>query len=88
MSEWVLIFEKRSVKDAKLLKRGNLWSHASALLEVLRENPFKNPPPYEKLGGKLRGKFSRRINKQHRLVYQVKKDKKLIRILQMWTHYE
>ena len=86
--EWTLLFERRSLKDAKLLRRGGLWRRAGELLDVLRKNPFQNPPPYEKLGGELRGKYSRRINVQHRLVYEVRKEIKTVRILQMWTHYE
>ena len=88
MSNWTLIFERRAVKDAQLLSRANLLKNADVLLEVVRLNPFQNPPPYEKLRSDLRGMYSRRINKQHRLVYQVKKDEKIVRILQMWTHYE
>ena len=88
MNNWTLIFEKRSVKDGRLLRRAGLWSGASDLLEILRLNPFQNPPAYEKLGGEFRGMYSRRINSRHRLVYEVRKKVKIVRILQMWTHYE
>lgn len=88
MSNWTLIFEKRSLKDAHLLRRANLWKRTDALLDVIRHNPFQNPPPYEKLRSDLSGMYSRRLNRQHRLVYQVKKNEKIVRIVQMWTHYE
>lgn len=88
MSDWTLIFEKRALKDAKVLRQTNLWTRTQSLLDVIRRNPFQNPPPYEKLQSEFRGMYSRRINIHHRLVYQVKKDEKIVRILQMWTHYE
>ena len=85
---WTLIFSKQSLKDAKKLQNGGLWKNTDKLLNVLRENPFQNPPPYEKLVGDLGGVISRRINIQHRLIYQVNKEKRLVRVLRMWTHYE
>lgn len=85
---WNLLFSKKSVKDARNLKGANLWKNAQKILDVLRVNPFQNPPPFEKLTGDLDGAYSRRINIQHRIVYQVKKDEKTVRILRMWTHYE
>ncbi len=85
---WTLIFSKQALKDAKRLKRANLWKNAEKLLEVLRLNPFQNPPPYEKLVGDLEGVLSRRINIQHRLIYQLSKEEKTVRVLRMWTHYE
>ncbi len=85
---WKLIFSKQSLKDAKKLKRANLWKNAEKLLTVLRQNPFQNPPPYEKLIGDLEGICSRRINIQHRLIYQTNKEEKIVRVLRMWTHYE
>ncbi len=69
---WTLIFSKQSLKDAKNLKRANLWKNAEKLLEVLRENPFQSPPPFEKLVGDLEGIYSRRINIRHRLIYQTR----------------
>ncbi len=80
---WQLLFSKQSLKDAKKLKSAELWKNAEQLLLVLRENPFQNPPPYEKLVGDLDGAYSRRINIQHRLVYQVFKEEKIVRILRM-----
>ena len=85
---WTLEFSKPSVKDAQKLKNANLRKNAEKLLEILRRNPFQNPPPYEKLVGDLEGAYSRRINIQHRLVYQPFKEKKIVRVLRMWTHYE
>ncbi|MGC2235193.1 MAG: Txe/YoeB family addiction module toxin [Pyrinomonadaceae bacterium] len=85
---WTLILSKQSLKDAKNLQGAKLWKNALKILNVLRENPFRNPPPYEKLTGDLEGIYSRRINIQHRLIYQINKEEKVIRILRMWTHYE
>jgi Txe/YoeB family toxin of toxin-antitoxin system len=85
---WQLLFSKQSLKDAQNLKRAGLWKNAEKLLDVLRENPFQNPPVYEKLVGDFEGAYSRRINIRHRLIYQVVKDAKIVRILRMWTHYE
>ena len=88
MSSWTLTFEKRALKDAKRLRRVQMWTRTQRLLDVIRQTPFQNPPPYEKLQSEFHGLYSRRINVQHRLVYQVKKEGKIVRILQMWTHYE
>ena len=85
---WTLIFSKQALKDAKRLKRANLWKNAENLFNILRQNPFQNPPLYEKLVGDLEGVFSRRINIQHRLIYQTNEREKTIRVLRMWTHYE
>ncbi|MBI4212483.1 MAG: Txe/YoeB family addiction module toxin [Deltaproteobacteria bacterium] len=85
---WSLVFTKQAEKDAKRLKAAGLKSKAEHLLEILSRNPFENPPPYEKLVGDLAGAYSRRINLQHRLVYQVLKDQKTIKVIRMWTHYE
>ena len=85
---WTLRYSRRAAKDAEKLSDAGLSSPTKKLLSVLLENPFQNPPPYEKLSGELKGKFSRRINKQHRLVYDVMKREKTVNILQMWTHYE
>lgn len=85
---WQLLFSKKSLKDAKNLKSVKLWKNAQKILDVLRNNPFQTPPPYEKLSGDLEGAYSRRINIQHRLIYQINKDEKVVRILRMWTHYE
>lgn len=83
-----LEFTKHAQKDALRLKKSGLKEKAQQLLEVLQENPWKNPPPYEKLVGDLKGLYSRRINIQHRLIYEVYEDKKKIRVLRMWSHYE
>ena len=85
---WQLLFSKQSLKDAKNLKSANLWKNVEKLLNVLRQNPLQNPPPYEKLIGDLEGAYSRRINIQYRLIYQINKEEKVVRILRMWTHYE
>ncbi len=85
---WKIYFTKHAQKDAKKLKAAGLKKNAEALLDIVKNNPFQNPPPYEKLVGDLSGAFSRRINIQHRLVYQVLKEEKIVKILRMWTHYE
>jgi Txe/YoeB family toxin of toxin-antitoxin system len=85
---WHLIFTKQAQKDAKKLSAAGLRPKAEELLEILKINPFKQPPPFEKLVGDLSGAYSRRINIQHRLVYQVMKEIKTIKVIRMWTHYE
>lgn len=88
MVSWQLVFTKQAQKDAKKIAHSGLKPQTERLLEVIKENPFINPPPYEKLVGDLAGAYSRRINIQHRLVYQVLDDIKTIKIIRMWTHYE
>ncbi|HTB80144.1 MAG TPA: Txe/YoeB family addiction module toxin [Opitutaceae bacterium] len=88
MVSWQLHFTKQAQKDAKKIASSNLRSQAEGLLEILQKNPFQNPPPYEKLVGDLAGAYSRRINIQHRLVYQVYTKEKAVKIIRMWTHYE
>lgn len=88
MVSWHLVFTRQAQKDAKKIAHSGLKSHAERLLEIVKENPFKNPPPYEKLVGDLSGAYSRRINIQHRLVYEVLEDIKTIKVIRMWTHYE
>ncbi len=85
---WTLVYTKYAQKDAKKLVAAGLKEKAMALLETLARDPFANPPPFEKLVGDLAGAYSRRINIQHRLVYQVLKAGKVVKILRMWTHYE
>jgi len=85
---WNLVYSKYALKDAKKLVAAGLKEKAQSLLDVLEVDPFQNPPPYEKLVGDLSGAYSRRINIQHRLVYEVFKKEKTVRILRMWTHYE
>ena len=81
-------YHKKAIKDIEKLKQNNLASRAKNLIEVLKINPFQNPPPYEKLLGDLKELYSRRINIQHRLIYQVIEEKKLVRIISLWSHYE
>ncbi|MDD4242010.1 MAG: Txe/YoeB family addiction module toxin [Smithellaceae bacterium] len=85
---WRLVFTKQAQKDAKMISQAGLKPRASRLLDILREDPFQNPPPYEKLLGDLSGAYSRRINIQHRLIYQVLQDIQTVKIIRMWTHYE
>lgn len=85
---WELIYTKQAKKDAKKLAQHNLKAQASDLLDLLANNPYQTPPSYEKLIGDLSGAYSRRINEQHRLVYQVIEDEKVIKVLRMWSHYE
>ncbi|MEN8134955.1 MAG: Txe/YoeB family addiction module toxin [Thermodesulfobacteriota bacterium] len=85
---WKLVFTKMAQKDAKKIKRAGFKSKVEDLLSVIKENPLQNPPSYEKLIGDLSGAYSRRINIQHRLVYQVLADDKTVKIIRMWTHYE
>lgn len=83
-----LFFTKQAQKDAKKLASAGLKTKAEALLEILRDNPYQSPPPYEKLIGDLAGAYSRRINIQHRLVYQVYDKERIVKVLRLWTHYE
>ena len=85
---WEVIYARQAMKDAKKLAASGLKQKAQELLAVLAEDPFRNPPPYEKLVGDLAGAYSRRINIQHRIVYEVFSEKKTVRVLRMWTHYE
>ena len=85
---WELVFTKQAQKDAKKLTHAGLKSKAEKLFEIILENPFQNPPPYEMLIGDLAGAYSRRIHIQHRLVYQVLLEQKTVKVLRMWTHYE
>ena len=81
-------FHRRVAKDIGRLKAAKLGEKAKRLIEIVKINPFQNPPPYEKLVGNLHGLYSRRINAQHRMVYDVSEQKKQVRVLSMWTHYE
>ena len=85
---WTLVYTRQAQKDAKKLSASGLRPNAEKLLAVLAEDPFRNPPPYESLVGNLQGAISRRINIQHRLVYQVLKEERVVKVLRMWTHYE
>ena len=83
-----VLFTRQAQKDAKKLSSSNLQKQAQKILEILKVNPFKEYPPYERLIGDLTGTFSRRINIQHRIVYQVYEEEKIIKVIRMWTHYE
>ena len=85
---WRLVFTKQAKKDAKKLSASGLRSKAEELLAILATEPFQNPPPFEKLVGDLAGAYTRRINIQHRLVYQVDEDAREVKAIRMWTHYE
>ena len=85
---WRLVFTQQAQKDAKRIAQSGLKPQTIRLLEILQENPYMNPPPFEKLVGDLSGAYSRRINIQHRLVYQVLDDIRTVKIIRMWTHYK
>ncbi len=85
---WQVVFTKQAQKDAPKLSAAGLRPKAEKLLEILRENPYQTPPPFEKLLGDLSGTYSRRINIQHRLVYQILDDENMVKVIRMWTHYE
>ena len=85
---WEVVFAKQAMKDAKKVAASGLKPKAQELLAILAADPFQNPPPYEKLVGDLAGTYSRRINIQHRLVYEVFTQENTVRVLRMWTHYE
>jgi len=85
---WGVVFTKQAKKDAKKLSAAGLRAKAETLVDILRNNPYQTPPPYEKLIGDLKGAYSRRINIQHRLVYQILDYEKAVKVIRMWTHYE
>jgi toxin YoeB len=86
--KWRLVYTRQAQKDAKRLAASGLKEKAQRLLDILQENPYQYPPPYEKLVGDLSGACSRRINIQHRLVYQVYEEERVVKIIRLWTHYE
>jgi toxin YoeB len=86
--KWRIVFTKQAQKDAKKLAAAGLRSRVERLLDILRENPYQSPPPFEKLVGDLTGAYSRRINIQHRLVYEILNKEKVVKVIRMWTHYE
>ena len=88
MVNYKVVYTKNAAKDISNLKAANMSNKAQNLIELIKENPFQNPPPYEKLLGNLSGLYSRRINIQHRLVYEVLEDIKTVKIISMWSHYE
>jgi Txe/YoeB family toxin of toxin-antitoxin system len=83
-----VVFTRQAQKDAKKLSGSNLKEKAVTLIGILKEDPFRNPPPFEQLVGNLTGTFSRRINIQHKLVYQVTEKERVVKVIRMWTHYE
>ena len=85
---WQIVFTKQAQKDAKKLSGSGLRAKTEKLIQILRNNPYQTPPPHEKLVGDLAGAYSRRINIQHRLVYQIIDDRKSVKIIRMWTHYD
>lgn len=88
MSNYKLVYTKQAKKDAKKAASSGLKSKIEDLLEIIKENPFEEYPPYEKLVGNMEGAYSRRINIQHRLVYQVYEKEKVVKVIRMWTHYD
>jgi toxin YoeB len=86
--KWQIVYTKQAQKDAKKLTSSDFKKKTLSLIEILKENPYQVPPPYEKLIGDLLGAYSRRINIQHRIVYQVLREEKVVKVLRMWTHYE
>ncbi len=88
MVKWKVVFTKQALKDAKKINSAGLKSKTESILKLLEENPFKKPPRFEKLVGDLSGAYSRRINIQHRIVYQVYEKLKIVKAIRMWTHYE
>ncbi len=88
MVSWRLVFTKQAQKDAKKIAVSGLRAKAEGIIQILHDNPYQVPPTYEKLVGDLAGAYSRRINIQHRLIYQVFNDEKVVKIIRMWTHYE
>jgi toxin YoeB len=88
VSDWRLVYTRQATNDAKKIARSGLRHKVEALLDILREDPFQSPPPFERLRGDLAGARSRRTNIQHRLVYQVLEEERVVKIIRMWTHYE
>lgn len=88
MVNWKVVFTKQAQRDAKKLKSAGLKEKTQSILKILENNPFQNPPPFEKLLGVLSGAYSRRINIQNRLVYQILEDIKTVKVIRMWAHYE
>ena len=85
---WEIVYAKHALKDSQKISEAGLKEKTKTLIELLKKDPFQNPPPYEKLIGDLAGAYSRRINIQHRLIYEVYAKEKIVRILRMWSHYE
>jgi Txe/YoeB family toxin of toxin-antitoxin system len=85
---WKIVYTKQARKDAKKISASGLRSHAKRLIKILEENPYQDPPPFKKLVGDLEGAYSRRINIQHRLVYEILDEIKTVKVIRMWTHYD
>lgn len=85
---WEIVYTNQAQKDAKKLASSGLKNKARKLLDIIRKDPYQNPPPYERLVGDLSGAYSRRINIQHRLVYQIYEEERTIKVIRLWTHYE
>ncbi len=85
---WEIVYTRQAQKDAKKLASSGLKNKARKLLDIIRKDPYQNPPPYERLVGDLSGAYSRRINIQHRLVYQIYEEERTIKVIRLWTHYE
>ena len=83
-----IVYRKQALKDKRKIEESHLEEKVKELIAIVRQNPFQNPPPYEKLQGNLRAYYSRRINRQHRLIYMIDEPKKTVKIVSMWTHYE
>jgi Txe/YoeB family toxin of toxin-antitoxin system len=88
VTRWILQYSRQAAKDSLNLQSAGLKSKTEKLLKILSENPFQNPPSYEKLVGDMAGAYARRINRQHRLVYHVMKEERVVHVVRMWTHYE
>lgn len=88
MNRWRVVFTRQALKDARKLARSGLQEKAQLLLDLLAENPMRTPPPFEKLVGDLSGALSRKINVQHRIVYQILEKERVVKVIRMWTHYE
>ena len=88
MVTWRVVYTKQALKDAKKISAAGLRSKAESLLDILRKNPYQTPPPFEKLIGDLSGAYSRRINIQHRLIYQIIDDERTVKVIRMWSHYK
>ena len=88
MSEWTVLLHKQVVKSAEKIRQAGLEPKVKELIQLLRENPYRVPPPYEKLIGDLSGMYSRRINRKHRMVYTTDDENRIVRVLSVWTHYE
>ena len=88
MNEWTVLLHRRAVKDAELIRQAGLEPQVKQLIALLRQNPYQSPPAYEKLIGDLAGHYSRRINRQHRMVYTVDEETRTVKIQSLWTHYE